>query len=189
MLKPRLEEKLGRRVGIEGVITALKRLRGNYTATSNEIRSVIAESVVNVRTHVSKVSVEKTRKTLEVVSVLLATYQQDFIQVSESISSITLIFDQKLHKKVRAKLADDVVLEEGDEYAAIIVQSPPEIITTPGCVINFYNQIARRHVNIEDTVSCHTDTILVVKMSEVGRAFTALTDLVTEERKRLELAK
>jgi hypothetical protein len=79
-------------------------------------------------------------------------------------------------------------LEEGDEYAAIIVQSPPEIITTPGCVINFYNQIARRHVNNEDTVTCYTDTILVVKMSEVGKAFTALTDLITQERKRLDLA-
>jgi hypothetical protein len=41
-------------------------------------------------------------------------------------------------------------------------------------------------VNIEDTVSCHTDTIIVVKMREVGKAFTALTDLITEERKRTE---
>jgi aspartokinase len=184
MLKPRLQEKLGRDVNIESIITALKRLRGSYTAASEEIRSIIGESVVNVRTHVSKVSVEKNRKTLEAVSSLLASYQQDFLQVSESISSITLIFDQKLHGKVRERLHDGVVLEEGDEYAAIIVQSPPQIITTPGCLISFYNQIARRHVNIEDTVSCHTDTILVVKMSEVGKAFTALTDLITAERKR-----
>ena len=66
------------------------------------------------------------------------------------------------------------------------VQSPIEITSTPGCLINFYNQIARRHVNIEDTVSCHTDTIIVVKMKEVGRAFTSLTNLISEERKRLE---
>lgn len=188
MLQPRIEEKLGRKINIESIITALKRLRGSYSAASDEIRSVIGESVVNVRTHVSKVSVEKTRKTLEVVSSLLASHQQDFLQVSESISSITLIFDQKLHKKVRGRLTDGVILEEGNEFAAIIVQSPPQITTTPGCLISFYNQIARRHVNIEDTVSCYTDTILVVKMSEVGKAFTALTDLITAERKRLELA-
>ena len=188
VLKPRLEEKLGRKVNREGIVTALKRLEGTYTAASNEIRSVIAESVVNVRTHVSKISIEKTRQTLEVVSSLLATYQHDFLQVSESISFITLIFDQKLHKKIRARLTDGAILEEGDEYAAIIVQSPPQIITTPGCLISFYNQIARRHVNIEDTISCHTDTILVVKMREVGKAFTALTDLITEERRRLEIA-
>jgi hypothetical protein len=189
VLRPRLEEKLGRKVGEVGVMSALKRLRGSYTAGSEKIRTIIAESVVNVRTHVSKVSVERTRKTLEIVSGLLASHQQDFLQVSESMSFITLIFDQKLHKKVRSSFSEGVILEEGDEYAAIIVQSPPQITTTPGCLINFYNQIARRHVNIEDTVSCHTDTILVVKMSEVGKGFTALTDLISQERKLLELVK
>jgi aspartokinase len=186
MIQPRIEERLGTHVNIESVTTSLKRLRGAYTAASTEIRMVIAESVVNVRTHVSKISVEKTRKTLEVVSAMLATHQHDFLHVSESISSITLIFDQKLHKRIRDKLPDSVILEEGDDYAAIIVQSPIKIRTTPGCLISFYNQIARRHVNIEDTVSCHTDTIIVVKMREVGKAFTALTDLITEERKLLE---
>ncbi len=186
MIQPRIEERLGMDVNIESVTTSLKRLRGAYTAASTEIRSVIAESVVNVRTHVSKISVEKTRKTLEVVSAMLSTHQHDFLHVSESISSITLIFDQKLHRRIRDKLPDSVILEEGDDYAAIIVQSPIKIRTTPGCLINFYSQIARRHVNIEDTVSCHTDTIIVVKMKEVGKAFTALTDLITEERKLLE---
>jgi aspartokinase len=187
LLHPRIEEKMGKRVNIVSIITALKRLRGSYTPASEEIRRVIADSVVNVRTHVSKISMEKTRKTLEAVSNLLSNHQQDFLQVSESLSAITLIFDQKLHKKVKSKLTDAVILEEGDDYGAIIVQSPQQIVDTPGCIINFYNQIARRHVNIEDTVSCHTDTIIVVNMREVGKAFTALTDLITEERKRIEV--
>ena len=186
MIQPRIEERLGTEINIESVTTSLKRLRGAYTSASTEIRMVIAESVVNVRTHVSKVSVEKTRKTLEIVSAMLSAYQHDFLHVSESISSITLIFDQNLHRRIRDKLPDSVILEEGDDYAAIIVQSPIKIRTTPGCLINFYNQIARRHVNIEDTVSCHTDTIIVVRMKEVGKAFTALTDLITSERKLLE---
>jgi aspartokinase len=186
MLQPRIKEKLGKDVNIESIITSLKRLKGSYTPASGEIRTVIAESVVNVRTHVSKISVEKTRKSLEAVSSMVSSYSENFLHVSESISSITLIFDQKLHKKVRSKLADSAILEEGDDYAAIIVQSPPSIRNTPGCISNFYNQIARRHVNIEDTVSCHTDTIVVVKMKEVGKAFTALTDLITEERRLLE---
>jgi len=186
MIQPKIEERLGTSVNPESVITSLKRLRGSYTPASTEIRMVIAESVVNVRTHISKIAVEKTRKTLEAVSAMLASHQHDFLHVSESISSITLIFDQKLHRRIRDKLPDSVILEEGDDYAAIIVQSPIRIRTTPGCLINFYNQIARRHVNIEDTVSCHTDTIIVVKMMEVGQAFTALTDLITQERKLLD---
>lgn len=186
MLRPRVEERVGKETNMESVITSLKRLRGLYSPASQEIRQVIARSVVNVRTNVSKISVEKTRKVLQTVSSMLSNHQQDFIQVSESLSAITLIFDQRLHKTVRDELTNADVLEEGDDYAAITVQSPPEIISTPGCVISFYNQLSRRHVNIEDTVSCHTDTIVVVRMKDVGRAFDALTELIAEERKRSE---
>jgi aspartokinase len=186
MLLPRIEERTGRKVNRESVVTSLKRLRGVYSPASQEIRQVIAESVVNVRTHVSKMSIEKTKKVLQTVSEMLSSHQENFLQVSESLSAITLIFDQRLHRKVKEELRHADFLEEGDDYAAIIVQSPPAIITTPGCIISFYNQLARRHVNIEDTVSCHTDTIVVVRMKDVGRAFDALTDLITEERKRLD---
>jgi len=58
MLQPRVTERLGREVNLETIVTSLKRLRGVYTAASEEIRAVIAESVVNVRTNVSKISVE-----------------------------------------------------------------------------------------------------------------------------------
>lgn len=187
MMAPRVSTRVGRRVNKESVITALKRLRGTYTpASSQAIGRVLAGSVVNVRTHVSKFSVEKTRKTLQAVSSMLSSHQRDFIQVSESLASITLIFDQRLHKMVRKELAGAEILDEGDDFAAITVQSPEEIISTPGCVGSLYNQLARRHVNVGDTVSCHTDTIIVVKMRDAGKAFEALTELIDEERKRLE---
>ena len=186
MLKPSVERRIKRKVGsMESIITSLKRIRESYRPTTNSIGKVIAGSVVNVRTHVSKLSVEKTKRTLELLGVMLGSHQEDFIQVSESISAITLIFDQRLHKRVRSEMARTTILEEGDFYAAIIVQSPPEIINTPGCVMSFYNQLARRHVNIEDTVSCYTDTIIVVKMEDVGKAFETLTELINAERAKV----
>ncbi len=185
ILVPRISERTGRKVKDESVITSLKRLRGAYAGSSQGIGKIIAGSILNVRTHVSKLSVEKTKKSLQVVGSMLSSHQEDFIQVSESLSSITLIFDQRLHKKVSKELYGTEILEEGDNYAAITVQSPKEIISTPGCVTSFYNQLSRRHVNIEDTVSCHTDTIIVVKMTDVARAFDALTELINEERRKV----
>jgi aspartokinase len=184
ILKPRIESRVGRKVNLESVITSMKRLRGKYSPSTQEIRKIVAESVVNVRTHVSKLSVERTKKALQVVSHMLATHQDDFIQVSESISSITMIFDQKLHRTVKENLGDASIQDQAEDCAAIIVHSPPSIMSTSGCITNFYNQLARRHVNIEDTVSCYTDTIMVVRMADVGRAFDALTNLITEERGR-----
>lgn len=186
MLVPKVAKRTKKKVRVEGVITALKRVRGAYSPASHDIGRVIAGSVVNVRTHVSKVSVEKNRRTLQAVAAMLTKHQEDFIQVSESLSAITLIFDQRLHGRVKKELSGGEILAEGDDLAAIIVQSPERIVSTPGCVIAFYNQLSRRHVNMEDTVSCHTDTIMVVKVKDAGKAFEALAELIDEERKRLE---
>jgi aspartokinase len=169
-----------------GVASALKRLREAYAPGSPKVAKVIGASIVNVRTHVSRISVEKTKRTLQTVSSLLADHQEDFIQVSESLSSITLIFDQRLHKKVRRALAGGEVLDEGEECAAITVHSPRDIMNTPGCVSAFYDQLSRKDVNVEDTVSCYTDTIMVVDMKDASRAFEALTELIGEEQRKLE---
>ncbi len=188
MLVPKVAartKKKAKDVSEVGISTALKRLRGSYTANSPRVTKVLANSAVSVRTHVSSLSVEKTKRSLQTVSTLLSTYPNDFIQVSESLSSITLIFDQRLHAKVKRSLAGAEVLEEGEGGAAITVHSPKEITTTPGCISAFYNQLSRRRVNVEDTVSCHTDTIMVVDMKDASRAFEALTELVAEEKRRL----
>ena len=169
-----------------GVASALKRLRGSYSAASPSIAKVIGGSVVNARTHVSRLSVEKTKRTLQTVSSLLGEFQEDFIQVSESLSSITLIFDQRLYRRVMRALSSAEVLQEGEECAAITVHSPHAIIDTAGCVSAFFDQLSRKDVNVEDTVSCNTDTIMVVSMKDASRAFEALTELVGEEKRKLE---
>ena len=189
MLAPKVARRMKVRakdVREVGVTSALKRLRDSYSAASPSVAKVIGGSIVNVRTHVSRLSVEKTKRTLQTVSSLLGEYQEDFIQVSESLSSITLIFDQRLYRRVRRALAGGEILQEGEECAAITVHSPHAIINTPGCVSAFFDQLSRKNVNVEDTVSCYTDTIMVVSIRDAGRAFEALTELVGEEQQKLE---
>jgi hypothetical protein len=147
------------------------------------IAAILAGSTVSVKTDVAKVSAAKSKKTIEKVAKSLTQNVDNFISVSESIMSITLVFDDVLLDGVKTMFAHDDVLEVEDDLAAIIVHSPEEIIKTPGCAIAFYNQLARRHINIEDTVSCYTDTIMLVRMDQVGKAFNALTDLISNSRK------
>ena len=187
LLVPKVAARTGKRakdVSEVGIATALKRMQGTFAAGPRVAR-VIGRSTVNVRTHVSRISVEKTKRTLQTVSQLLSAYPDDFIQVSESLSSITLIFDQRLHARVRRSLASAEFLEEGEDGAAVTVHSPVEIQDTPGCISAFYNQLSRRKVNVEDTVSCYTDTVMVVDMKDASRAFEALTELVSEESRKL----
>ncbi len=181
MIKPSISAILGKDVSIDSIVTALKRIRSSYITPSKGISRIISGSKVNVRTDVAKISIVKSRSTIEKISMPLREYYDSFISVSEGIKSVTMIFDDIILEKMKA-LFNEYLLEYESDLAAIIVESPEEIIKTPGCALVFYNQLARRKINIEDTISCYTDTIIVVKMDDVARAFNALTELIVENR-------
>lgn len=181
-IKPEVDRLLQRNVNAESIVTALKRSSKLYNNVSRSISSILAHSTISLKTDVAKISVGKNKRIIEKVARALTQSVKEFISVSESISSVTLVFDDFLLDYVKGLFAHYDILELDNDLAAIIVHSPEQIIKTPGCAIAFYNQISRRHINIEDTVSCHTDTIMIVKMNDVGKAFTALTDLISYSR-------
>jgi len=183
LIKPQIDHMLGKDISIESIITALKRSKYDYNVQEKPIASILAASTITVNTDVAKISAKKSKKTIEKVAKAMIQGAGNFISMSESIMSITLVFDDLLLQDVKVMFAYDDILEMENGLAAIIVHSPEDIIKTPGCAIAFYNQLARRHINIEDTVSCYTDTIVLVKMEQVGKAFNALTDLISNSRK------
>jgi hypothetical protein len=184
LIKPKVERDIGRKVNFESLVTSVKRVKPRLQLAQGGIENVLAGSVVNVRTDVAKLNLEKTKRSLEAARTVMATYQEEFLQISESNSAITLIFDQKLLEEIRKKFNGHDVYDERADLAAIIVHSPTEIVRTPGVVLSIYAKIAENHVNIEDTVSCFTDTIVVIRMDEVARTFSTLTDLISECRAR-----
>ena len=183
IIKPTIDTITDTDVSIESIVTAFKRIRTYYKVPYTSVGPIIAGSKINLRTDVAKLSIVKNKKTIEKIAKPLTEHYDSFISVSESINSMTLIFDQLILEKMKNIFNDDNILEVENNLAAIIVQSPEEIIKTSGCALIFYNQLARRHVNIEDTISCYTDTIMLVNMNDIAKAFNALTELITESRK------
>ncbi len=184
MLKPKVEEMLGREVTIEGLITSVKRAKVRYKPTTDYL-GIIAGSFINLRTDVAKISLEKTRRNLERARRISADFPEEFFQVLEGATTLTLITDQRIFQKVRSLFKGEEILDERQNLAAIIVQSPRGIVETPGCIAAFYNPISRGQINIEETISCFTETIIVLRMEDAAKAFSLLTDLITNARRTL----
>lgn len=185
MLKPTVEEILNRKVNLESMITAVKRARASYRPMDNQdVAKIIAESVVHLRTDIAKISIEKSKRNLDTIKKMLTEFShEEYIQIIEGMKTVTLIFDHKLIDKIHSEFPLTNILEEKNNLVAIIITSPEKIIETPGCVALFYNALSRRHINIEETLSCSTETILILQLNDVGRALTILTNLMAEARK------
>ena len=185
MLRPKVKEILRRDVKLESIITAVKRVKTAYSRPARDVTEVVAKTVINIRTDVAKISVEKANRNLDKIRKALANFSGEFFNVTEGMSAITLIFDQKLFNEIRSMFQDRDVLDQRQNLAAVTLHSPIGLISTPGCAQLFYGTISRKYINIEETVSCFTDTIVVLKVKDASQAFSALTDLITESRKQL----
>jgi hypothetical protein len=184
MLMPKIKETADSNVNIESIITAVKRAKANYTILQGKIIKVVAGSGLNIRTDMAKVSVEKTKENLEKIRKTLATFSGDFLQVIEGNSVVTLISDLYSFNKIASIFTKKDVIDQKQNLSTVIIRSPEEITVTPGCVQAFYNAVSRRHINIEETMSCYTETIIILAMEDVSKAFAALTDLITEARRK-----
>jgi hypothetical protein len=185
MFIPKIKDEIGKDVNLESVITAVKRAKSNYQILQGKITKVIAGSGLNIRTDMAKVSVEKTKENLEKTRKMLATFSAEFLQVLEGNSVITLISDINSFNKINSIFAKKDIIDHKKNLSTIIIKSPDEITSTPGCVQAFYNAVSRRHINIEETMSCYTETILVLAMEDISKTFAALTDLITEARQKI----
>ena len=182
MLLPKVKEAVDNDVNLESVITSVKRAKANYTILQEKITRVVAGSGLNIRTDMAKVSVERTKKSLEQIRKTLATFSGEFLQIIEGNSVVTLISDLNSFGKISSIFNKIDVVDQKQNLATVIIRSPDQITSTPGCVQAFYNAVSRRHINIEETMSCYTETIIVLAMEDVSKAFAALTDLITEAR-------
>ncbi|MEM1514965.1 MAG: hypothetical protein QXH24_02820 [Candidatus Bathyarchaeia archaeon] len=189
LLKPRVEEIIGEKVNINGIITAIRRARLKLRTLRRDYVNVIANSVITIKTNLAKISIEKTRRNLERARILSTEFPEVIFQVLEGIETLTLIVDQRIYNEIKMKFRKDEIISEKLNLAAIVIQSPREIIETPGCIAEFYNALARKGINVEETVSCSTETIIVVGMEDSIKAYNALISLIGEFRRKVSVLK
>jgi aspartokinase len=184
-IKPLVDKKVGYDTDIQSIVTALKRLRPTLTYSPKNVKMVLADSNLSVRTGVAKITVEKTRTTTLRFSELIRKYINSIIHVSIGYAAITIIMDEMYSEEILELFEKSSILENKRNLAAIIVTSTPEITDVPGCAISIYERLFSSGINIEDTTSSYTDTIIVVKNEDVGKAFETLNELINETRREI----
>ena len=182
LLRPKVEAYLGKRVKLEAMITAVKRFKGGQRLKLAEVNPVLGQSTINLRGDIAKVTVQKNQRTLHALRRGISEVKNEFIEIVQGIEAVTLIFDDKFREDVRSLFWKQDILDESGNLAAIIVQSPEDILNTPCCLSVLYNMLCRINVNIEETVSCYNETIIVVKMENVGKSFLALSEVISQIR-------
>ena len=65
-----------------------------------------------------------------------------------------------------------------ENLVEIAVKSPEKIVDTSGVIAYLITNLSDAGINIEETVSCHTDTIFIVGESDMINAYSVLTKCI-----------
>ncbi len=187
-MKPLVESVLGRPVSVDSIKVALIRYSEALKKSMQkkiEVLEVLARSALEVRTGISVLTVRISALPMVVESISRLAGRSRFLAFMQSPSVATLIVDNESLDSVLEYVPKDQIVELYRDYAALILVSPPEIITTPGVVEYVTGLLAREGINIVQIESCYTDTVMIVSKQDMLKAFTVLNEAIENARRWL----
>ncbi|MCX8195196.1 MAG: ACT domain-containing protein [Candidatus Micrarchaeota archaeon] len=172
-LARRLQREIfpSRKTGFNAIKAALLRMAKEEEVKDKswekEVERILRNSSVEVRSNVSVVSSK-------------GSIGVPVIATSNSRSGVMSVVDSSYSKQLKKKGFKVI-----DELSLIFLYSPPELQDTPGCVSVILDAIAAEGINILEFISCHTDTLLVVRNADAVRVYEILASLIGKQAKEM----
>lgn len=173
----RISEEL-RITGTDAVIAACRRYpRGSESFREAGVRRVLRKSRIETRTKVAAVTVTQgvdvLQKLGDVVEELFdANSLCRVIQVSRGT---VVIVDEDSVARLTRPLREGQLVSVRKNLIEVAVTSPESIEETPGLLRHLTGVLAARGINIVEALSCYTDTIFLLDMSDLNGAMEVLS--------------
>jgi hypothetical protein len=100
------------------------------------------------------------------------------LQVVQSASAVTIIADKMLKDRIMDTVGRFNIIKVRENLVEIVVKSPEKIVETTGVIAYLITNLSDAGINIEETVSCYTDTIFIVGERDMINAYSVLTKCI-----------
>ena len=127
------------------------------------VEKILKQSSVEIRSHVAVISSK-------------GSVGVPVIAMSNSKSGVMSVVDSSFVPQLKKK-----GLKIIDNLTLVILCSPLQLQDTPGCVSAILDAIATEGINVLEFISCHTDTLMVVKNADAVRVYEILGKLTGKE--------
>ncbi|MHA1237785.1 MAG: DUF7523 family protein [Candidatus Odinarchaeia archaeon] len=173
---------------IDAIKMALMRyaeeIKTSWRLLEDQIREIISESILELKNDLAVLTVKQEPLLRKLTELTQIVKNFRFFQLTQGTAAFTLIIDQNSLSKVTETLGEANILDIMYDQSAIILISKPEIIITPGVVAYLTDLLAMNNVNITQIISCHMDTVLIVRREDALRAYKILEEKILSLRRK-----
>lgn len=163
----------------EAVMIACRRYAQRLGGSDHEmeILRILKDSRLEMRTKLCIITAKNDWTVMHKMDNLFRDLwnEKSIVQVVQSTSAVTIITDKMLKDRIMDTLGRFNVIKVRDELVEIAVKSPEAIVDTSGVIAYLINNLSDAGINIEETISCHTDTIFVVNKDSMIDAYSVLS--------------
>jgi len=167
----------------EAVMIACRRYAGRLNTTSDHelsILKILKDSRLEMRTKTCIVTAKNDWTVLHKMDNLFKDLwnENSIMQCVQSASAVTIIADSMLKERIVDTVGRFNIIKIRENLVEIAVKSPEKIVDTSGVIAYLITNLSDAGINIEETVSCHTDTIFIVGERDMINAYSVLTKCI-----------
>lgn len=164
----------------EALMIACRRYASKLSITTDHemaILSVLKDSRLEMRTKTCIVTAKNDWTVLHKMDNLFKDLwnENSIMQCVQSASAVTIIAERILKDRIMDTVGRFNIIKVREDLVEIVVKSPEKIVDTAGVIAYLITNLSDAGINIEETVSCHTDTIFIVNEPDMINAYSVLT--------------
>lgn len=171
------EENFGKKVKLDAILIAARRLYDKFQKEElrdSKIIRLLKNSKVDVQNKVLVAIVEKNIYFDNLLSFQKKVKNNsELFHSIEGTDTITIVTREDYLDDIN-QMFDDKVVKIRTNLAKIVIKSSKDIEETSGVFSYLTSLFSDNNINIFETMSCWTDTILVIDENDVGKALSIL---------------
>ncbi len=182
IVKPEIEEELGKDIRNGAIVMALKRLSDDleFRATHKIIKVLKNIGEITVRSSLTDYTFLASDNILVQQAKLLeeVNNKQDvFYTSSRGVNEINIVISNVMDANVERLFADERCTQKAEELSSITVKLPAENVSVPGIYYFIFQRLAWEGIVLYEVISTTNEFTILVNEEQVDIAFKTIKDL------------
>ena len=184
IVKPEIEEELGKEVRNGAIVMALKRLSDDmeFRATHKIVKVLKNIGEITVRSNLTGYSFLSSETILAQQARLLEKVHENqdiFYTSSRGVNEINIVVSNALDATVEDLFQNERCTQKAEHLSSVTVKLPSENVSVPGIYYFIFQRLAWEGIVLYEVISTTNEFTILVNDDQVDVAFKTIKDLKT----------
>ncbi len=182
LIKPEIEEELGKEIRNGAIVMALKRLSDDleFRATHRIVKVLKNIGEITVRSSLTDFTFLISDTILENQSKLIKEVNKNkdvFYTSSRGVNELNIVVSNSLDSVVESLFKNEKYTQKAENLSSITVKLPAENVSVPGIYYFIFQRLAWEGIVLYEVISTTNEFTILVNDDQVDTAFKTIKDL------------